>query len=115
MSQRDLIWEVNRRFGVLTSRMAIRTALNSKNIIEASMENATKAEKRTRVVLDKGSDFESLLDSTLKKNFVKRNLNADVAIYQERVGKDQFYRGIWFGRAIVGQGCRGRISAASCN
>ena len=113
MSQRDLIWEVNRRFGVLTSRMAIRTALNSKNIIEASMENATKAEKRTRVVSDKGSDFESLLDSTLKKNFVKRNLNADVAIYRERVGKD--HRGIWFGRAIVGQGCRGRFSAASCN
>ena len=53
------------------------------------MENATKAEKRTRVVSDKGSDFESLLDSTLKKNFVKRNLNADVAkIAAENLLKD---------------------------
>ena len=70
ISQRDLIWEVNRKFGVSTSRRAIRTALNSKNIIEAAMVNATKAgKKRTRVVSKKRSDFESLLDSTLKKNF----------------------------------------------
>ena len=103
MSQRDSIWEVNRRFGVLTSRMAIRTALNSKHIIEASMANATKAGKKTE------------LSRTSGLIFVKRNLNADVAICQERVGKDQFDRGIWFGQAIVGQGCRGRISAASCN
>ena len=90
ISQRDLIWEVNRKFGVSTSRRAIRTALNSKNIIEAAMVNATKAgKKRTRVVSKKRSDFESLLDSTLKKNFLKRNLNADVAkIAAENLLKD---------------------------
>ena len=70
ISQTELVWEVNRKFGVSTSRTAIRTALNSKNIIEAVMVNATKAgKKRTRVVSKKRSDFESLLDSTLKKIF----------------------------------------------
>ena len=122
ISQTELVWEVNRKFGVSTSRRAIRTALNSKNIIEAAMVNATKAgKKRTRVVSEKRSDFESLLDSTLKK-FLKRNLNADVArIAAEnllkdhpRVGKNKFDRRIQFGRATDGQGRRGRIFAASC-
>ena len=45
ISQTELVWEVNRKFGVSTSRRAIRTALNSKNIIEAAMVNATKAGK----------------------------------------------------------------------
>ena len=90
ISQTELVWEVNRKFGVSTSRRAIRTALNSKNIIEAAMVNATKAgKKRTRVVSEKRSDFESLLDSTLKKKFLKRNLNADVAkIAAENLLKD---------------------------
>ena len=87
ISQTELVWEVNRKFGVSTSRRAIRTALNSKNIIEAAMLNATK--KRTRVVSEKRSDFESLLDSTLNKNFWKRNLNADGAkIAAENLLKD---------------------------
>ena len=48
ISQTELVWEVNRKFGVSTSRRAIRTALNSKNIIEAAMVNATKAGKNER-------------------------------------------------------------------
>ena len=54
------------------------------------MVNATKAGKKwTRVDSKKRSDFESLLDSTLKKNFLKRNLNADVAkIAAENLLKD---------------------------
>ena len=47
ISQTELVWEVNRKFGVSTSRRAIRTALNSKNI-EAGMVNATKAGKNER-------------------------------------------------------------------
>ena len=109
ISQTELVWEVNRKFGVSTSRRAFRTALNSKTssrlLWKMLQKRVTNEPELSR------SDFESLLDSTLKKNFVKWNLNADVAIYQERVGKDQFYIGIWLGRAIVGKGCRGRISA----
>ena len=70
---RDLVHDVNLKYGIKPSIGAIHNVLKSKENILENMKDATKFRlNRKRLISKERSDFESLLDSKLRKNFLKK-------------------------------------------
>ena len=74
MSYRQLAEELLLRFDIKTSKSVICRTLKTKDdIMSLKMENA--ASKKRKHMLTKGRcEFEKLLDSRLRKNFLKRKV-----------------------------------------
>ena len=72
---RDLIFDVNLKYGIKTSIRAIHRVLKFKEEILENTKDATKfGLQRKRLISKERTDFESLLDSKLRENFLKKML-----------------------------------------
>ena len=77
---RDLVSDVYLNCGIKASIGAIHRVLKLKEEILENTKDATKfGLQRKRLISKERTDFESLVDSKLRKNFLKKTINSNTA------------------------------------